>query len=165
MKVTTFPASDAGVGFLVEVDGVRILHAGDHANSTRDLSGPFMPEIDYLASLGGPAPDLAFLPVSGCRFGDQVAVRMGVEKALAALKPGGVLPDARRRQRAGLPRAHRKVSGGLPGTQMVAASLPGDHAMVRKGRVVAASTGGTAPVTLAGAACAVPRGPAGCAAQ
>jgi ankyrin repeat protein/L-ascorbate metabolism protein UlaG (beta-lactamase superfamily) len=165
MKVTTFPASDAGVGFLVEVDGVRILHAGDHANSKRDLSGPFMPEIDYLASLGGPAPDLAFLPISGCRFGDQVAVQVGVQKALATLKPKVFFPM----HGGGNEQVYReliaKVSGSLPGTQMVAASLPGDHVMVRKGRVVAASTGGTAPVTLAGAACAVPRGPAGCAGQ
>lgn len=164
VKVTTFPASDAGVGFLVEVDGLRILHAGDHANSKRDLSGPFMPEITYLASLG-PAPDIAFLPVSGCRFGDQVAVRAGVVQALETLTPGVFFPM----HAGGGEQAYReliaKISAGLPRTQMAAAALPGDHFLVRQGRVVSASSPVASPVTAAGATCALPQGPAGCASR
>lgn len=164
VKVRTFPASDAGVGFLVEVDGLRILHAGDHANTTRDLSGPFMPEITYLTSLG-PAPDIAFLPVSGCRFGDRVAVHMGVVKALEALTPGVFFPM----HAGGGEQVYReliaRISGGLPKTQMAAAALPGDHFLVRQGRVVAASSAVVSPVSAAGVACALPQGPAGCASR
>lgn len=164
MKVVTFPASDAGVGFLVEVDGVRILHAGDHASTTRDLSGPFMPEITYLASLG-PAPDIAFLPVSGCRFGDRVAVHMGVARALETLAPGVFFPM----HAGGGEQVYReliaKISSGLPKTHMAAAALPGDHFLVRKGRVVSAFSPVASPVTAAGITCALPQAPEGCAAR
>jgi len=37
-------------------------------------------------------PDIAFLPVTGCGFGDQVAVRTGVHYALDALQPRVFFP-------------------------------------------------------------------------
>ncbi len=91
MKISTIESNDSGVGFLVEVDGVRILHAGDHANRQRDFSGPFCGEIDYLADGFGKI-DIAFLPVSGCGFGDQVAVEKGVFYALEKLDPVVFVP-------------------------------------------------------------------------
>ena len=86
MRIATIESNDSGVGFLVEVDGVRIFHAGDHANRLRDFSGPYCAEIDYLAGNFGDI-DLAFMPVSGCGFGDQEAVKMGVFYALEKLDP------------------------------------------------------------------------------
>ncbi len=91
MKVTTIRANDSGVGFVVEVDGLVILHAGDHANRNRDLSGDFTPEIAFLKARGV-KPDIAFLPVTGCGFGDHVAVEMGAGYALDALRPALFLP-------------------------------------------------------------------------
>lgn len=86
MTVTTIRSNDSGVGYLIEVDGLLILHAGDHANRNRDLSGDYTPEIAYLETRGA-RPDIAFLPVTGCNFGDQVAVKIGTEYALDRLKP------------------------------------------------------------------------------
>jgi L-ascorbate metabolism protein UlaG (beta-lactamase superfamily) len=91
MKVTTIKANDAGVGFLVEVDGLVLFHAGDHANRQRDLSGDYPPEIQFLKSRGV-RPDIAFLPSSGCSFGDPVAVLAGVHLALEQLQPALFLP-------------------------------------------------------------------------
>jgi L-ascorbate metabolism protein UlaG (beta-lactamase superfamily) len=91
MKISTIESNDSGVGFLVEVDGVRIFHAGDHANRMRDFSGPYSAEIDYLSS-SFEKIDLAFLPVSGCGFGDQEAVKKGVFYALKKLDPAVFFP-------------------------------------------------------------------------
>jgi ankyrin repeat protein len=91
MKISTIESNDSGVGFLVEVDGLRILHAGDHANRQQDFSGPYCGEIDHLANGFGNI-DIAFLPVTGCGFGDQVAVEKGVFYALDKLDPVVFVP-------------------------------------------------------------------------
>jgi ankyrin repeat protein/L-ascorbate metabolism protein UlaG (beta-lactamase superfamily) len=91
MAVTTIESNDAGVGYVVEVDGLRILHAGDHANREKDLSGPFKPEIDYL-SVQDIELDIAFMPIAGCGFGDMDVVKQGVRYALGALEPRAFIP-------------------------------------------------------------------------
>ncbi|MBN1825517.1 MAG: ankyrin repeat domain-containing protein [Candidatus Eisenbacteria bacterium] len=91
MKVTTITSNDTGVGFWIEVDGLTILHPGDHANRLRDFSGPYKAEIDWLAEKGV-RPDICFAPIRGCGFGDQVAVKMGVHYLLETLEPVVFLP-------------------------------------------------------------------------
>jgi len=91
VTVRTIDSNDSGLGFLVSCDGVTVYHAGDHANRLRDFSGPYCAEIDWLAAAGS-RPDIAFMPVSGCGFGDQVAVKMGVEYALEKLQPEVFVP-------------------------------------------------------------------------
>lgn len=81
VTVHTIASNDSGVGFMVEVDGLTIFHAGDHANREQDLSGNYCPEIDYLVKAGY-HPDLTMLPTTGCNFGDQVAVRNGIDYTL-----------------------------------------------------------------------------------
>ncbi|MBP2681125.1 MAG: uncharacterized protein H6Q78_988, partial [Candidatus Krumholzibacteriota bacterium] len=68
LKVTTIPATDAGVGMVIEVDGVTIFHAGDHANGRTGLAKEFTDEIDFLAGKGI-RPDICFLGVRGCSLG------------------------------------------------------------------------------------------------
>jgi len=51
MTIRTIASTDAGVGFLVQADGLVILHTGDHANRTKELEKPFSDEIDYLAGM------------------------------------------------------------------------------------------------------------------
>jgi len=94
VRVTTIDSNDAGVGFLVEVDGLAILHMGDHANRSEE-PGPerdeFRREIDFLAEKGIPI-DLAFFPVSGCGFGLPESVAAGVAYAVEKLRPKIVCP-------------------------------------------------------------------------
>jgi len=89
--VSTIKSSDAGVAFFVAVDGVTIYHAGDHANASDDLSGPFAPEIDYIAGKV-PDVDLAFVPVIGCGFPALGCVRKGIYYSVDKLNPKVLFP-------------------------------------------------------------------------
>ncbi len=91
IKITTIESNDTGEGFLIEVDGVTILHPGDHANRQRDFSGTYLAEIDFLKAKN-PDIDISFMPISGCGFGDQVAVKMGVYKTIEKLRPKTFFP-------------------------------------------------------------------------
>jgi len=91
LDVTTIEANDSGIGFVVKADGITLLHMGDHANRKQDFSAPFTAEIDWLAQ-AGVQPDLLFAPVSGCGFGDPLAVAMGAAYTIDKLKPRVVFP-------------------------------------------------------------------------
>lgn len=91
MEISTIESNDAGVGFLVSVDGLVLFHAGDHACKESDMKVPYSGEIDFLAE-NGDKIDLAFIPISGCGFRDPVAVRKGVYYALEKLKPKVMFP-------------------------------------------------------------------------
>lgn len=83
---------DAGVGYLIEVDGLTIFHAGDHANGEVGLHAEYTDEIDYLAGLGK-SIDMAFLPITGCSLGNPESVREGVYYALEKLQPDLFFPQ------------------------------------------------------------------------
>jgi ankyrin repeat protein len=91
IKVSTINSTDAGVGFLIEVDGLVILHPGDHANGGDGLSEDFTAEIDYLADVT-PAVDIAFLPVTGCSLGDPESVKRGYYYTVEKLSPKLMFP-------------------------------------------------------------------------
>jgi len=91
VDIKTIYSNDTGVGFLVTVDGLTVFHAGDHANRNRDLSGDYTPEIDYISQQASKI-DIAFLPNSGCNFGDNVAVWIGSLYAINKLQPKVVFP-------------------------------------------------------------------------
>jgi ankyrin repeat protein/L-ascorbate metabolism protein UlaG (beta-lactamase superfamily) len=91
MNITTIESNDTGVGFVVEVDGLTLFHAGDHANRKHDFSGTFPVEIDHLATLGI-GIDLAFMPVTGCGFGDRECVQKGVLYSIDKLAPNVLFP-------------------------------------------------------------------------
>jgi ankyrin repeat protein/L-ascorbate metabolism protein UlaG (beta-lactamase superfamily) len=134
MKVSTIESNDTGVGFIVEVDGLVIFHAGDHANRQRDFSGPFQAEIDYLAK-GGVRPDIAFMPISGCGFGDQEAVKMGVHYTLETLKPKVFIPMHGGRSSYRYHEFIADCKDKFTGVQMEAPRNRGDHFRYRDGRM------------------------------
>lgn len=92
VKVRTIAATDAGVGFLVELDGLVIFHAGDHASGKVELHPEYTDEIDYLADINVPI-DIAFMPVTGCSLGTPESVREGVAYALMKLNPKVYFPQ------------------------------------------------------------------------
>ena len=92
MKVSAISATDAGVGFIVDVDGLTIFHAGDHAAGQVDLPPAFTSEIDYVAE-HWPKIDLAFMPISGCSLGTPESVRTGDIYSLNKLHPGLFFPQ------------------------------------------------------------------------
>ena len=93
LKVTTIKASDAGVGFAVQVDGLTIFHAGDHSNNTLEMKdNVFFPEIDFLAEKGI-RPDISFfLNAFGCGATNPEAFQKGIFYAVDKLKIKSCLP-------------------------------------------------------------------------
>ena len=86
VKITTLAANDAGVGFLVDVDGLKIYHAGDHAGWREGEREGFMQEVNYLADRA-PSIDFAFLNVTGCHVRDTIALEESVCYTLGKMKP------------------------------------------------------------------------------
>ncbi len=93
LTVTTIKSNDSGVGFAVQVDGLTILHAGDHSNNKVERAGnDFYPEIDFLAAKGI-RPDIAFfLNMYGCGSTNPEAFQKGIFHAVDRLKIKAVLP-------------------------------------------------------------------------
>lgn len=93
LAITTIRSNDAGVGFAVQVDGLTILHAGDHSNNqVETVDNDFFPEIDFLAD-AGVQPDIAFfLNLYGCGSSNPEAFQKGIFYAVEKLKIDCVLP-------------------------------------------------------------------------
>jgi ankyrin repeat protein len=91
VRIYALRSNDSGVGFLIEVDGLTILHPGDHANGSIDMSGNYTPEIDALATMNKNI-DLAFSAILGCSIGTPEAVQLGVRYAIEHLKPKVLFP-------------------------------------------------------------------------
>ena len=92
VRVTTIHSTDAGVGYLVEVDGLTIYDAGDHSAGTVDLPEEFRSEIDFLAERR-PQVDMAFMPISGCSLGTPESVQEGYIYTLGKLHPKVSFPQ------------------------------------------------------------------------
>ena len=63
LDVYAHAATDEGSGFLVQVDGYSIYHAGDHALWVEELLPVFTKELEYIRTKA-PSIDLAFLPAA-----------------------------------------------------------------------------------------------------
>ena len=95
MTVLSFGSTDAGISFLVKVDGLSIFHAGD-LNWWR-WSGESQAEQDYadqfflseMEKLAGQPVDIAFFPVDR-RLGENYA--LGAEYFAAKMKPRLLVP-------------------------------------------------------------------------
>lgn len=140
LEVTAIRANDSGVGFLVRADGVTIFHAGDHANRQREVTADFAAEFDFLAEKRIPV-DLAFLPVSGCGFGDPEAVRLGVEHALRRLQPKAFFPMHALHGEERLAQFVTGCGDRFPGVAMQAAESRGDLYRFRDGKLAWAGNG------------------------
>jgi ankyrin repeat protein/L-ascorbate metabolism protein UlaG (beta-lactamase superfamily) len=91
VEVQTIAANDAGVGFLVKVDGITLFHAGDHAGWADDARDGYFAEIDYVDGLAD-SPDIAFLNVTGCHAHDPARLKEGNLYALDRLTPRALVP-------------------------------------------------------------------------
>ncbi|MBU8932900.1 MAG: ankyrin repeat domain-containing protein [candidate division Zixibacteria bacterium] len=136
MEVSTITSNDSGVGFLIKVDGLTIFQAADHANRLRDFSGPYTAEIDYLADMNLDI-DIAFMPISGCGFGDLEAVKLGVYYALDKLKPKVFFPEhALDNEYRYQEFADRAVADGHTDCEYMCAFNKGDRFFYRNGKIV-----------------------------
>ncbi len=91
MNIHTIAANDAGVGFLVEVDGLVLYHAGDHAGWAEGERDGYFAEIDYLAPFIDEL-DMAFVNVTGCHAHNPDALREGNLYTIDAFQPKLIIP-------------------------------------------------------------------------
>jgi ankyrin repeat protein len=91
LDITAFESNDSGVGFVIVSDGITIFHPGDHANETRDFSGTYWPEIEYVKENFSNI-DISMMPIRGCGLPDIESVRLGVIRTLEELQPKVFLP-------------------------------------------------------------------------
>ncbi|MFH1689999.1 MAG: ankyrin repeat domain-containing protein [Candidatus Eisenbacteria bacterium] len=91
LKIRTVRANDGGVGFLIEVDGLSLYHAGDHAGWADGERDGFFGEIDYLAP-HTEGLDLAFLNVTGCHSHDPDRLLEGNVYTLDVMNPNVLIP-------------------------------------------------------------------------
>jgi L-ascorbate metabolism protein UlaG (beta-lactamase superfamily) len=91
MEILTIESNDAGVGFLVSVDGLKIYHAGDHAGWREGEREGFTREIDYLAEQVSNV-DMAFVNVTGCHVQDTIALAAATSYTVDELSPKVMIP-------------------------------------------------------------------------
>ena len=91
ISVRTIDANDAGVGFLIGVDGLWIYHAGDHAGWADGEKDGYFDEIDYLDGYVDEL-DIAFLNVTGCHAHDPDRLMEGNVYTLEKLQPKVMIP-------------------------------------------------------------------------
>jgi ankyrin repeat protein/L-ascorbate metabolism protein UlaG (beta-lactamase superfamily) len=124
VRINAIKSTDAGVGFLVEADGIVVYHPGDHVNKSAGIAEDFKSEIDYLAGLKKDV-DIAFFPVAGCGFPDLEIVKAGNFYVVEKLNPGIIFS-----MHAGMEQCavfSKEVCLKFPGSQTNYAKFPGDR--------------------------------------
>lgn len=91
IAVRTLKANDAGVGFLIEADGVKFYHAGDHAGWNEGEKAGFTDEIDYITPFCDNL-DFAFVNVTGCHAHGEIPLREGTYYTMDKLHPKVLIP-------------------------------------------------------------------------
>jgi hypothetical protein len=134
IKVTTIHSTDAGVGIVVEVDGVTIFHPGDHANGRIGLMEEFTDEIDFLAGKRI-RPDICFMGITGCSLGAPDEVKEGVCYTLKTLEPRVFIPMHASAQGHQYREFIKECEGQFASIQMVAPDNRGDHFHYKNGKI------------------------------
>ncbi len=91
MNVYVHHSTDLGGGYLVEVDGLSILHMGDHANGEDGLMEEFTAEVDILKEKAENI-DILFAGIRGCSLGAPEQVKRGIYYTLETLQPKLFVP-------------------------------------------------------------------------
>ncbi len=92
LEVVTMRSTDAGVGFLVQVNGLILFHAGDHANWEDNEPGiSYENEINHIANQT-PYVDIAFLPVTSFAGVRAPSITQGALYAITKLNPQVIFP-------------------------------------------------------------------------
>ena len=91
IAIHTIKANDAGVGFLLDVDGLQVYFAGDHAGWREGERQGYIDEIDYIANYVKDL-DMALLNVTGCHAQGEEPLREGNYYTLNLLQPNLFIP-------------------------------------------------------------------------
>jgi L-ascorbate metabolism protein UlaG (beta-lactamase superfamily) len=133
--VTAIPSTDSGAAFLIEADGFRIYHAGDHAAAEIPPEPAFADGVVSLGERFAPV-DVAFLPVFGCGLPSVASLRAGNDLTIDCLAPRAVFPMHVAWTGHFYREEKRRLEPVRPGQQVVAVGVPGDRCLYRAGRVL-----------------------------
>lgn len=89
--VTAIQANTNGSAFLVNVDGLVLMHGGDHIMASPDMETSFQAGIDYLASKS-PQVDLMFIDFQVGPGGRPPTIAEGIQYADARLSAQAIFP-------------------------------------------------------------------------
>jgi len=90
LEILTIKSTDAGVGFLVKVDGLVIFHGGDHAYWGGSMNS-FAEEINYLAKAENEF-DIVFLALTTGTGQRNESITKGIFYAIEKLQPKVMFP-------------------------------------------------------------------------
>jgi len=133
MQVLAVRSNDAGVGFVVTVDGLTIYHAGDLAGWLPDQREGFISQIDSI-NAAVDSVDIALVNVTGCHHQDTIALAEGTAYTLEKLRPKLVIPTHGYMQEHVYPQFMSKFRGQFPNLLTFCPVYRGDAARFTGGR-------------------------------
>ncbi|MDH4156472.1 MAG: ankyrin repeat domain-containing protein [candidate division Zixibacteria bacterium] len=113
MQVMAVRSNDAGVGFVITVDGLTIYHAGDLAGWRPNEREGFISQIDSIY-IAVDSVDIALVNVTGCHHQDTVALAEGTVYTLEKLRPKLVIPTHGNMREYYYPQFMSKFKGQFP---------------------------------------------------
>jgi ankyrin repeat protein/L-ascorbate metabolism protein UlaG (beta-lactamase superfamily) len=134
LEVATIAANDAGVGFVVQADGLTLFHAGDHAGWAEGEKQGYLDEIDYLADKGL-AMDLTFINVTGCHAHNPDALKEGNLYTIGKLSPKAVFPTHGVDRESVYAEAAKAIADAGVKTPVACPQARGDHYFYSKGQL------------------------------
>jgi L-ascorbate metabolism protein UlaG (beta-lactamase superfamily) len=137
LVVKAIRSTDEGVGFLVSVDGVTLLHAGDHARWSEADDAAFMTEIRWLKDQRQRI-DIALFPIAtGGTCDPRPSIWAGVRAAALELTPRVLVPMHVACATHGelYRRFKEEIGPALPGSQVVAPTRLGERFRYQAGRM------------------------------
>ncbi len=133
VRVVATPSTDSGSAFLIEFDGFRVYHAGDHSAAEIPPEAAFADGLERLGSRFAPI-DLAFLPVFGCGLPNVTSLRAGTDLTIDRLAPRVVFPMHVGWTGHFYREEKRRLASLGDGPQVIAVSQAGDRILYRNGR-------------------------------
>jgi L-ascorbate metabolism protein UlaG (beta-lactamase superfamily) len=92
IKLTAIESTDEGIGLLIDVDGFRIYHSGDHALWVEQLRQQYEGEIDWLAEQVGSVDVVLAAVATGMACEVRPTLLEGARYAAAKLKARWLVP-------------------------------------------------------------------------
>lgn len=133
MQVLAVRSNDAGVGFVVTVDGLTIYHAGDLAGWRPNEREGFISQIDSIYAAVN-SVDIALVNVTGCHHQDTVALAEGTAYTMEKLRPQLVIPTHGYMQEYIYPKFMSKFRDRFPDILTFCPVYRGDAAVFTGGR-------------------------------
>jgi len=133
MQVLAVRSNDAGVGFVINVDGLTIYHAGDLAGWRPSERDGFISQIDSIDAAVD-SVDIALVNVTGCHHQDTVALAEGTAYTLTRLNPKLVIPTHAGMRTDYYPKFMSKFNDRFPNLRSFCPVWRGDGAKFTGGR-------------------------------